>query len=153
MKVSIIMPIYNEEKFIKESIESILNQNYKNFELIIIDDGSTDTTYDKLKIYLKDNRIQYYNIGKLGKVRAFNIGYSYSKGEYICFFHGDDIILDQGIELRLNPLMKSKKALVACAGKLRTKSDDKRFDSIIIPKGEKASLSGQSRTLSAPNSS
>ena len=77
MKVSIVMPIYNVEKYISQSIESILNQEHKSFELIVINDGSTDETENIVKTYLSDDRIKYYNIGRLGKIKAFNLGYKY----------------------------------------------------------------------------
>ena len=143
MKVSIIMPVYNSEKFIKESIDSILKQDYKDFELIIIDDGSTDRTSDYIQPYLEDARLQYYNFGRLGKVRAFNKGYEQATSDFICFFHGDDLMTRDSIIARLNPLLKSSSKLVACCGKLETKSTHHKYDSAIIPKGKKGSLSGQ----------
>ena len=67
MKVSIVMPIYNVEKYVSQSIESILNQEHKSFELIVINDGSTDETENIVKTYLSDDRIKYYNIWKIRK--------------------------------------------------------------------------------------
>ena len=143
MKVSIVMPIYNVEKYVSQSIESILNQEHKSFELIVINDGSTDETENIVKTYLSDDRIKYYNIGRLGKIKAFNLGYKYVTSDYICFFHGDDIMNSDFISSRLGHLISSTKTLVACCGKLETISDDDKYNSIIIPKGEKGSLSGQ----------
>ena len=143
MKVSIVMPIYNVEKFIDESISSILNQDYQDFELIIIDDGSTDKTPDYIQPYLEGPRLQYYNFGRLGKVRAFNKGYEQATSDFVCFFHGDDLMTRKSIIARLNPLLKSSSRLVACCGKLETKSTFHKYDSVIIPKGKKGSLSGQ----------
>ena len=143
MKVSIVMPIYNVEKYISQSIESILNQEHKCFELIIINDGSTDETENIVKTYLSDDRIKYYNIGRLGKIKAFNLGYKYVTSDYICFFHGDDIMNLDFISSRLEHLIGSTKQLVACCGKLETISDNTKYNSILIPKGKKGSLSGQ----------
>lgn len=143
MKVSIVMPIYNVEKYISQSIESILNQEHKCFELIIINDGSNDETENIVKTYLSDDRIKYYNIGRLGKIKAFNLGYKYVTSDYICFFHGDDIMNSDFISSRLGHLISSTNTLVACCGKLETISDDGKYNSIIIPKGKKGSLSGQ----------
>ena len=143
MKVSIVMPIYNVEKYISQSIESILNQEHKCFELIIINDGSTDETENIVKTYLSDDRIKYYNIGRLGKIKAFNLGYKYVTSDYICFFHGDDVMNSDFISSRLEHLIRSTKTLVACCGKLETISDDNKYNLIIIPKGKKGSLSGQ----------
>ena len=143
MKISIIMPVYNAEKFIKQSIDSILNQSHKDFELVIIDDGSTDKTSDYIQSYIKDSRLKYFNFGRLGKVKAFNKGYEQATSDFVCFFHGDDLMTGESIISRLEPLMKSSDKLVACCGKLETKSTYSRYDSIIIPKGNRGSLSGQ----------
>ena len=143
MKVSIVMPIYNVEKYISQSIESVLNQENEDFELIIINDGSTDETENIVKTYLSDDRIKYYNIGRLGKIKAFNLGYKYVTSDYICFFHGDDIMNSDFISSRLEHLIRSTKQLVACCGKLETISDNTKYNSILIPKGKKGSLSGQ----------
>ena len=71
-KVSILMPIFNEEAFLKESIESVLEQSYKNIELIIIDDFSTDKSYSLAEQYsLKNSRIRLIRNLKKGKVSAF----------------------------------------------------------------------------------
>ncbi len=143
MKVSIIMPIYNVEKYIRQSLESILIQKHQDFELIIIDDGSTDKTASYIKSYLKDQRIRYYNFGRIGKINAFNRGYEYITTNFICFFHGDDIMTSDSIVSRIEVLKRSTKKLVACCGKLETISDYAKYDSITIPKGRNGSLSGQ----------
>ena len=144
MSLSIIMAIHNEQDFIVESINSILIQDYQNFELIIIDDGSIDDTSKLVNNFLKDKRITYINNGKIGKVEAFNIGYKMSKKNFICFFHGDDIMRKKGIISRFNYIKGINDIPVAVAGKLETKSTIKAYNSIIIPKGKRASFSGQS---------
>ena len=58
--ISIIVPIYNAEHFLKECIESVIRQTYDDWELILVNDGSTDLSEEIIKIYLKDNRIKYY---------------------------------------------------------------------------------------------
>lgn len=91
--VSVIMPVYNGEKFIREAIDSILNQTYKHFELIVIDDGSSDNStkiishYDSL-----DNRVVFLkNKINLGVSDTLNKGISYAKGKYIARMDCDDI--------------------------------------------------------------
>ena len=143
MKVSIIMPVYNMEKFIQESIESILRQEHENFELIIINDGSTDKTDECIQGYLNDHRVRYFDVGRVGKIEALNKGYQYVDSALVCFFAGDDVMTRKGIITRLNPLIETPKKIVACSGKLKTISSNKKYDSILIPKGSKGSLSGQ----------
>lgn len=92
-KVSIIMPVYNGEKYIREAIESILRQTFNDFELIIINDGSTDKTEDIISPYLKDNRVRYFKQINRGYSMACNQGYFFAKGKYICFQDCDDISL------------------------------------------------------------
>lgn len=93
IKISIIMPVYNLEKYIRKSIESILNQNLKEIELIIINDGSSDNTGEICKEYLKkDKRIKLIEIKNSGQAFARNKGLEIAKGEYIGFVDGDDFI-------------------------------------------------------------
>lgn len=92
-QISVVMPIYNGEKYIKESIESILNQELKDFELIIINDGSTDRTEEIVKEYEeKDNRIKLIqNRNQKGLPGALNTGLAATRGCYIARADADDI--------------------------------------------------------------
>lgn len=94
-KISVVMPAYNAEKYIAEAIESILNQTYKNFEFIIVDDCSSDRTPEIIKRYAKkDKRIRYFrNKKRLGCTCSLNVGLRKSKGEYIARMDSDDISL------------------------------------------------------------
>lgn len=89
MLVSVITPTYNRAKFLKEAISSILNQDYPNFELIVVDDGSIDETASIIDDY--GNRIKYIRIAHQGVSRARNVGISQAKGELISFLDSDDI--------------------------------------------------------------
>lgn len=90
MEVSIIMPTHNDEKFVRDTINSVLNQTFNDFELIIIDDNSSDNTLSIIKEF-KDKRIKLI-INKENKGAAFsrNVGLSTAKGSYIAFLDGDD---------------------------------------------------------------
>ena len=91
--VSIIVPIYNSEKYLPQCIESILNQTYKNFELILVNDGSTDNSLSICESYAqKDERIEILNLQHNGVSNARNNGISKAKGEFICFVDSDDKI-------------------------------------------------------------
>lgn len=87
------MPVYNEEKYIAEAIESIINQTFKNWELIIIDDLSGDKTPEIAKKYgKKDSRIKVFEREKKeGRTGAANFGIKCAKGKYIAFLDGDDL--------------------------------------------------------------
>jgi len=90
--ISIITPVYNVEKFIVETIESVINQTYTNWELILIDDGSTDNSGDICKQYTeKDKRIKYFYKTNSGQAAARNVGIKNAKGEYITFLDSDDL--------------------------------------------------------------
>jgi glycosyltransferase involved in cell wall biosynthesis len=90
---SIITPAYNLENIIGATIESVLNQGYKNFEYIIINDGSIDNTLIKIENYAKlDSRIRVFSKENGGVSSARNLGIEKSKGEYLLFLDGDDII-------------------------------------------------------------
>lgn len=91
--ISIIMPAYNAEKYICQAIESVLAQTYKNWELLIIDDNSTDTTAKIVESYLGDKRIKFFtNKVNLGPAKARNIGLDNAIGDYITFLDADDFI-------------------------------------------------------------
>ncbi|MBQ8322891.1 MAG: glycosyltransferase family 2 protein [Clostridia bacterium] len=88
---SVIMPTYNCEKYIQDAIQSVLAQTYTDFELIIVDDGSIDSTYNIcLKNAQKYSKISVYQISHTGVSAARNFGLSKAKGKYILFIDGDD---------------------------------------------------------------
>jgi glycosyltransferase involved in cell wall biosynthesis len=88
--VSVIMPAYNHELYIGEAIESVLNQSYTNFEFIIVNDGSTDSTERIIKSY-EDERIKYIYQENQGAHSAINKGISMAKGYYISIINSDDV--------------------------------------------------------------
>ena len=87
-KVSVIIPVYNGERFICDAIESVLAQTYKDFELIVVDDGSQDQTDQKIKGY--GYRLTYLYLPNSGQARARNLGHTHSSGEYLAFLDADD---------------------------------------------------------------
>ncbi len=111
--VSIIMPAYNAERFIEASIISVLNQTHKEWELIIVDDGSVDRTAEIAVLYVKmDTRILYFyqNNGKQGKARNFGIGKS--KGELLAFLDSDDLWQKNKLEIQIKELKEKEVDLV-----------------------------------------
>lgn len=108
--VSIVLPIYNGEKYMRQSIESVINQTYKNWELIIIDDCSSDNTSIIAKEYAeKDNRIRYYrNETNLKLPRGLNRGFSLSKGDYLTWTSDDNLYLPTAIERMVSTIAIKK---------------------------------------------
>ena len=91
--ISIIVPVYNIEKYLRRSINSIINQTYKNLEIILVDDGSTDKSGEICDEYTKiDNRIRVIHKKNGGQASAINLGLDIAKGDYIGFSDPDDYI-------------------------------------------------------------
>ena len=96
-KISILISTFNKSKFIKKTIESCLKQNYKNYEVIVVDTGSSDGTINILKSYLKLNKIKTkfvsrkYKTGPLNQIYAIITSLKIAKGEIVCLLDGDDI--------------------------------------------------------------
>jgi glycosyltransferase involved in cell wall biosynthesis len=100
-KISVIMPVYNSENYIDKSIKSILDQTYRNFEFIIINDGSTDSTRAKLSAY-EEPRIKIYdNESNIGYVLSLNRALTIARGEYIARMDADDISLPERLEVQV----------------------------------------------------
>ena len=91
--ISIIVPVYNSQQYLRQCLESLLNQTYKNLQIICIDDGSTDDSLSILNSYKKkDKRIYIYSKKNEGVSQARNYGLSMAKGKYIMFVDSDDWI-------------------------------------------------------------
>ena len=106
--ITIITAVHNNEKFLEESILSLHKQNYKNYEHIVIDGGSTDGTLDIIKKY--ENKIDYWCSEKdEGIYDAFNKGMQLAKGEYIGFLNSDDCFSDNTLEILNNYISKNPK--------------------------------------------
>ena len=114
--ISIIVPVYNVEKYVEKCLISIINQTYKNIEIIIVNDGSVDNSKkicESLK--KKDKRIKLYNIKNIGLSGARNYGIEKSKGKYISFIDSDDYIDNNMIETLYNNLIKEKADISCCS--------------------------------------
>ena len=117
LMVSVIMPAYNAEKYIVKAINSVLEQTYQNLELIVIDDCSTDTTYETvLNMLEKDARIRLYkNEMNLGVARTRNRGFELANGDYIALLDSDDIWMEDKIEKQINLAQKSNADIIYCS--------------------------------------
>ena len=105
--ISVIMSVYNGERYLKDSIESILNQSFSDFEFIIINDGSTDNSNNIIIEYSKsDSRIVFVNQKNIGLTKSLNKGLKIAKGEYIARQDSDDISDEKRFENQINFLIK-----------------------------------------------
>jgi len=109
--VSIITPTYNRADFLVETIESVLSQNYSNFEYIVLDDGSKDKTIDILKRY--ENRIKWFSHSNMGETLTVNKGFSISNGEIIIVVNSDDPLLPNAISTGVSFLLQNPNKIVA----------------------------------------
>ena len=112
-KISVIVPVYNAEKYLSRCIDSILNQTYKDFELILINDGSKDKSIDILRKYENiDNRIKVIDNSNNGVSKTRNIGIRLAQGEYIQFIDSDDFIDENMFEYNINTVEQENADIV-----------------------------------------
>lgn len=112
--VSIIIPVYNRANIIERTVNNILQQTYKEIEVIVVDDGSTDNIDDVMQHY-KDDRVRYIKIEQnMGACYARNVGVRAAKGEYIAFQDSDDLWMDEKIEHQLECIKSSNFDICIC---------------------------------------
>lgn len=113
--ISVIVPVYNVEKFIKKSIESLINQTFKEFEVLIVDDGSEDKSIEiAKKIASNDNRFIFLTKENGGLSDARNYGIERAKGEYLSFLDSDDYFDSQYLEKMYNKIKKENADICVC---------------------------------------
>ncbi len=107
--ISVLMPTYNVAEYVEEAVESILNQTYTNFELIVVDDGSADDTYQKLlAIAARDQRVRVFKNPVNSKiVKTLNFALAQAKGEYIARMDGDDVSVPERFEKQMQFLLNN----------------------------------------------
>ncbi|WP_055436699.1 glycosyltransferase family 2 protein [Lacinutrix algicola] len=112
--ISVLIPFKNTQEFLSECLNSIINQTYTNWELLIIDDNSTDNSYNLVSDYVKkDNRIKLYKNEGSGIINALKLAFSKSKGDYITRMDSDDIMPDIKLETLYNNLQLNGKNHIA----------------------------------------
>jgi len=110
--ITVIIPVYNGEKTIRETIESVLNQTYSNFELLVINDESTDSTLDLLAS-IQDPRLKVFSYINAGVSASRNRGLSHASGEFIAFLDADDLWTPDKLEAQVKALQQNPQAAVA----------------------------------------
>jgi len=130
-KISVLLSVYNSSRFLSETIESILNQSFVDFELIIIDDGSTDNSLKIIKEYQKkDKRIRVISNKKnLGLTRSLNKELKIAKGKYIARIDAGDLVLKERLEKQINFLEKHQNVFLLGAGVIKINEDGKKINS------------------------
>ncbi|HFR3748977.1 TPA: glycosyltransferase family 2 protein, partial [Streptococcus suis] len=135
--VSIIVPVYNAEKYLIECLDSISNQSYENIEVILLNDGSTDGSKDICQRYVEnDSRIVLINKDNSGVSSTRNMGLYLAKGEYITFVDSDDYIESTMVEKLLRSIKENKSDFSICGhrmtGNKRGFNDSKRLSEITV---------------------
>lgn len=135
-KVSIIIPVYNSEKFLGQAIESVINQTYTNWEALIVNDCSTDDSELIILDYMKrDSRIKYYNLShNSGAAIARNEGLYKSTGKYIAYLDADDLWLPDKLE-KQTQFMKNNNVVFSCCDYEKIDENGQSLNKIIhMPK-------------------
>lgn len=154
MKTSILSAVFNESDFIDEMIDSVIAQTESHWELLFVDDGSTDDTVDRIRRRSRgDSRIALVGHGKkIGKVAAFNSAFAASTGEMVVLLAGDDRLPVDSLATRVSALRLSLENNEARAASFRllTFSEDRKFDKLLVPKGKGGNFSGGTIALTRP---
>ena len=128
--VTIILPAFNAEKTIARAIQSALSQEYSNLEVIVIDDGSTDSTFNICqKIALSDKRLKVIHTTNSGPSSARNKGLQEARGQYICFLDADDEMQSEMVELLVQK-MRGNIDLVACGYRVKSSTQKHTFEKV-----------------------
>jgi glycosyltransferase involved in cell wall biosynthesis len=128
--VTVLIPVFNAEKYLREAIESILNQTYKNLEILIINDGSTDQSEDIILSY-SDDRIRYIkNQQNIKLISTLNLGIKEAKGKYIARMDADDVSMLNRIEKQVR-FLEENPSYILCGSNVKLIKNDQKTDEII----------------------
>lgn len=134
--VSVIIPVYNSEKYIKECLNCVIEQTHKELEIVVINDGSIDGSEEIIQAMKeKDNRIKYIKQENLGVGQARNVGLTNATGEYVIFVDNDDILRKDYIQTLFN-IASNTKADMVCTGMKYIDDDGKNIGSLLLRKEE-----------------
>ena len=129
MKISIIIPVYNSEKYLDECLKSLKDQTYRNLEIILVDDGSTDNSLKICASYAKDDkRFKVYHKENGGTASARNYGLQKASGDYITFIDNDDYINDKDAFANISKILKDEDIDVLLHSCIYYWDDTKKFD-------------------------
>tara|TARA_B100000900_G_scaffold206406_1_gene175035 strand:- start:365 stop:1117 length:753 start_codon:yes stop_codon:yes gene_type:complete len=133
--VSIITPCYNSENYINDCISSVINQSYQNWEMLIVDDKSTDKSSYLIDLFSKKDKriIPFYLNENIGPSKARNFALKKAKGRYIAFLDSDDIWLPQKIELQINFMIKNNHSFTFSSYKVCNSDFTKKIYHVNVP--------------------
>lgn len=113
--VSVVIPAFNMGMYLEDALDSVLNQTYKNLEVIVVDDGSTDNTREVMQRYSNKNVVYHCQVNK-GESGARNAGILLARADYIAFLDADDIWLPQKIEMQMHELLANSDIMMVACG-------------------------------------
>lgn len=115
ISISVLMPVYNSEKFLLETVQAVINQSYTDWELILVDDGSTDNSKEICtKLMNDDKRIKYILQENLGVSHTRNVALENAQGKYIVFVDSDDLIHEDYLKILINSIEKNNSDISVC---------------------------------------
>ncbi len=134
-KVSVIIPVYNVEKYLKRCLDSLVNQTFNDIEIICINDGSTDNSLKIIEEYAqKDSRIKLFSQENKGSATARNVGLDNANGEYLMFCDSDDWYESQMVEKMFSAIEKENVDLVVCDVNIVIDETNDRKDDTVYPR-------------------
>lgn len=129
--VTIVIPAYNHGTYLKQAIDSVLNQDYPNIELIVLDDGSTDSTREVLESY--GNRFYWESQKNIGQAGTLNKGWGMAKGEILAYLSADDVLLPQATRKSVQCLLDSPEAVLCYADFQLIDSESRVIRKVVAP--------------------
>lgn len=118
--VSIIVPVYNDANNIKRTLLRLLNQSYRNVEIVVVDDGSTDQTIEVVESVAQDNKIIFNKQSHAGVAAARNRGLNIMRGEFVTFVDSDDFVSLEYISILMSPFLRKSQNIAVSIGKFKT---------------------------------
>lgn len=112
--ISVIIPVYNTERYVKQTMDSVINQTYRNIEILVVDDGSTDNSPSICDSYTTDNRVQVFHRKNAGVGASRQFGVDHCQGEYFVTIDSDDYISEDFVEKLYKTIKKNKADIAVC---------------------------------------
>src|SRR4030095_2389369 len=132
--ISVVMSVYNGQAFLAEAVESILGQTFRDFEFIVIDDGSTDRTEKILATYAsRDGRLRVFRQENKGRTESLNIGIGLAEGKYIARMDADDVSLPHRLQVQVDFMEQHPEVCLLSASYERINKDGRLLDRVPVP--------------------